>query len=55
MDGDLPEGAKVTVVTGEIDACFTADEAEERELLLAIAEEECGEFVDASVVLAALR
>ncbi len=54
-DGDLPEGAWVTIVIGEVEASFTATAAEEAELLLALAEEERGELVESSAVLAAIR
>ena len=50
----LPEGAVVTVLTRGADEEFSLSEAEERELLAAMAEIERGEFVSLGELLNSL-
>lgn len=54
-EGELPEGATVTVLARDVDESFELDAAAERELLLSIAEADRGELIPAGEVLAALR
>jgi len=55
LNGELPEGASVTVIAGDDDESFEADEATEQMLLEAIAQCERGETVAVEQVLRDLR
>lgn len=55
LDGDLPEGASVTVLAREGDETFDVDPATEQALLDAIAECERGETVPMTDLLSDLR
>jgi hypothetical protein len=55
FEGELPDGAEVTIVAHEAGDTIEVDEETERELLLALAEAEQGEFFSAEQVLAELR
>ena len=55
VDGEpLPNGAKVTVIAREDDETFEFSPEEEAEILLAIAEADRGETVDAAQLLESL-
>ena len=55
LDGDLPEGASVTVLAHEGDETFEADPATEKMLLDAIAQSERGDTIPMTELLAELR
>lgn len=55
MDGDLPEGASVTVLAHEGDETFEADPATEKMLLEAIAQCERGDTIAMTKLLSELR
>jgi hypothetical protein len=55
LDGDLPEGASVTVLAREGDETFEVDAATEQALLNAIAECERGDTVPLTQLLSDLR
>lgn len=55
LDGDLPEGASVTVLARDGDETFEADPAVERMLLAAIAQCERGETIALTRLLRELR
>lgn len=54
-DVRLPEGARVTVITGEMEERFVVGKEYEEELLLALKEAEQGDVVPAAQVLESLR
>jgi hypothetical protein len=55
LDGELPEGASVTVIARDEDETFEADPAIEKMLLDAIAQCERGDTVPMKKVLSELR
>ena len=55
LDGELPEGASVTVIARDEDETFEADSATEKMLLEAIAQCERGQSVPLEQVLSELR
>jgi hypothetical protein len=55
LDGDLPEGASVTVIARDDDETFEADPATERMLLDAIAQCERGDTIPLKQLLPDLR
>jgi len=55
LDGELPEGASVTVIARDGDETFEADSATEKMLLEAIAQCERGQSVPLEHVLSELR
>ncbi len=55
LDGELPEGASVTVIAGDGDETFEADPATEKMLLEAIAQCERGETIPMTGLLSELR
>jgi hypothetical protein len=55
LDGELPEGASVTVIARDEDETFEADSATEKMLLEAIAQCERGKSVPLEHVLSELR
>jgi hypothetical protein len=55
LDGDLPEGASVTVIARDGDETFEADPATEQVLLEAIAQCERGDTVSMKQLLSELR
>ncbi len=55
LDGELPEGASVTVIARDDDETFEADPATEQMLLAAIAQCERGDTVPMKQVLSELR
>ena len=55
LDGDLPEGAAVTVLAHEGDETFEADPATEKMLLEAIAQCERGDTIPMTKLLSELR
>jgi len=55
LEGDLPEGASVTVLVHEGDETFEADPATEKVLLEAIAQCERGDTIPMTTLLAELR
>jgi hypothetical protein len=55
VDGDLPEGASVTVLALEGDETFEADPATEKMLLEAIAQCERGDTIPMTELLSELR
>jgi hypothetical protein len=55
LDGELPEGASVTVIARDEDETFETDPAAERMLLDAIAQCERGETVPMKQLLSELR
>ena len=55
LDGELPEGASVTVIARDGDETFEADLATEKMLLAAIAQCEHGETVPLTQLLSELR
>ena len=55
LDGDLPEGAAVTVLAHEGDETFEADPATEKMLLEAIAQCERGDTIPMTKLLSDLR
>jgi hypothetical protein len=55
LDGELPEGASVTVIARDEDETFEADSATEKMLLEAIAQCERGQSVPLEHVLSELR
>jgi len=55
LDGDLPEGASVTVIATDGDETFEVDAATEKMLLEAIAQCERGDTITAGDLLAELR
>jgi len=55
IDGDLPEGATVTVLALEGDETFEADPATEKVLLEAIAQCERGDTIPMTRLLSELR
>jgi len=55
LDGDLPEGASVTVIASDGDETFEADPATEKMLLEAIAQCEHGETIPMRQLLSDLR
>lgn len=54
-DVRLLEGARVTVITGEVEERFVVGTEDEEQLLLAIKEAEQGDVVPVAQVLEALR
>ena len=55
LDGELPEGAAVTVLAGDGDETFEADPETEKMLLDAIAQCDRGETIPIAHLLAELR
>ena len=55
LDGELPEGAMVTVIAREDDETFEADPETEAMLLLAMAQCERGETIPMTRLLGELR
>jgi hypothetical protein len=55
LDGDLPEGASVTVIAHDGDETFDADPATEKMLLEAMAQCERGDTVSLKQLLSELR
>jgi hypothetical protein len=55
LDGDLPEGAAVTVLAREGDETFEADAGTEQALLEAIAQCDRGESIPLAQLLSELR
>jgi hypothetical protein len=55
LDGDLPEGASVTVIARDGDETFEADPGTEKMLLEAIAQCERGDTVSMKQLLSELR
>lgn len=55
LDGELPEGASVTVIAREGDETFEADPATEKMLLDAIAQCDRGETLPMNQLLSELR
>ena len=55
LDGELPEGASVTVLAREDDETFEADPATEQKLLDAIAQCDCGDVIPLPHLLSELR
>ena len=55
LDGELPEGASVTVIARDDDETFEADPATEKMLLDAIAQCERGDSIPMKQLLSELR
>ena len=55
LDGELPEGASVTVIARDGDETFEADPATEQMLLTAIAQCERGDTIPMTQLLSELR
>jgi hypothetical protein len=55
LDGDLPEGATVTVIAADGDESFEADPASEKMLLEAIAQCDAGDTIAMTQLLSELR
>jgi hypothetical protein len=55
LDGDLPEGASVTVIARDGDETFEADPSSEKMLLEAIGQCERGDTVSMTQLLSELR
>ena len=55
LDGELPEGASVTVIAREADETFEADPVTEKMLLEAIAQCERGDTIPMKQLLSDLR
>ena len=55
LDGELPEGASVTVIARDEDETFEADPATEKMLLEAIAQCERGDTIPMTQLLSELR